>query len=127
MTDNLLILQASVTKTATFNSTGLLLTATPKRGLAARVLYSAATNASGANSVTFSLEVSSDNSTYYAVSSAASQVINLSTTAQAGQIDIPFVLPPSMTYVRLVTTVAGAGSTPTVTYQSDIGMVDTPN
>lgn len=127
MRDALPVIQASVTKTATFQSAGVQLLATPRRGLAFSVFYSAATNASGSNSVTFSVEQSSDNSTYYALSSAASQVINLSTTAQSGQIDIPFVLGPGMTYARLVATIAGGGSTPTVTYYAELGLVDTPN
>ena len=127
MRDALPVIQASVTKTSTFQSTGVNLKATPKRGLAISVIYSAATNASGSNSVTFSVEQSSDDSTYYALSSAASQVINLSTTAQSGQIDIPFVLGPGMTYARLVATIAGGGSTPTVTYYADLGLADTPN
>lgn len=127
MRDALPVIQASVTKTATFQSTGANLKATPKRGLAISVFYSAATNASGSNSVTFSVEQSSDDSTYYTLSSAAAQVITLSTTAQSGQIDIPFVLSPGMTYVRLVATFAGAGSTPTVTYFAELGLSDTPN
>ncbi|HNP72990.1 MAG TPA: hypothetical protein PLO33_10815 [Kouleothrix sp.] len=117
--DAKLVLQASVTKTSTFQSTGVNLpTGTPRRGLKARVIYSAATNASGSNSVTFSIEHSDDNSTYYATASGAADVVNLSTTAQAGEIFIPFET--SKPYVRLVATFAGAGSTPTITYQGDI-------
>lgn len=114
-----LVLQASVTKTATFSGTAVdLKTGTPRRGLKARVIYSAATNASGSNSVTFSIEHSDDNSTFYTLTSGAAQVVNLSTTAQSGEIALPFET--SKRYVRLVATVAGAGSTPTITYQGDI-------
>jgi hypothetical protein len=114
-----LALQASVTKTGSFNSTAVNLQGgTPVWGLVARVLYSAATNASGSNAVTFTIEHSDDNSTFYTRSSAAAEVINLSTTAQAGEIFIPFRT--NKPYVRLVATFSGAGSTPTITYQGDL-------
>lgn len=118
-TDALITLQASVTKTATFQSTGVdLVTGTPDYGLVARVIYSAATNASGSNSVTFSIEHSTDNSTFYTLTSGAADVINLSTTAQTGEIFLPFRT--NKRYVRLVATVAGAGSTPTITYGGEL-------
>jgi hypothetical protein len=59
------------------------------RGLYAVIDYSAATNASGANDVVFSIDESSDNSTWYAAASGAENTIALSTTAQAGRIFIP--------------------------------------
>lgn len=117
--DNLLALQASVTKTATFNSTGVQINGTPRRGMVARVRYSAATNASGSNSVTYQIDVSDDNLTWYALAVANDQVINLSTTAQTGTIHIPFIT--NKKYVRLTATFAGAGSTPTITYAGEIG------
>src|SRR3954467_5768250 len=102
-TDAKLALQASVTKTGTFNGTGVDLKAgTPRRGLKARVIYSAATNASGSNAFTFSVDHSDDNSTFYALSSGAADVVTLSTTAQAGEIFIPFET--SKRYVRLTVT-----------------------
>lgn len=113
-------LQASVTKTATFSGAGVDL----KVGVGAlmealaRILYSAATNASGSNSVTFSVEHSDDNSTFYALSSGAADIVNLSTTAQAGEIFLP--IRTSKRYIRVVATFAGAGSTPTITYQADL-------
>ena len=120
MYDFLAILQALTTKTATFQSTGLdLLKRAPRQGLHARVIFSAATNASGSNSVTFSIEESDDNATFYTVASAAAKVINLNTVAQSGVIDIPFQT--RRRYVRLVATFGGAGSTPTITYKSDVG------
>jgi hypothetical protein len=120
-TDAKLTLQASVTKTATFNGAGVDLgTGTPRRGLKARVIYSAATNASGSNAFTFSIDHSDDNSTFYQTASGAADVVTLSTTAQAGEIFIPFET--SKRYVRLTVTQAGAGSTPTITYQGDITM-----
>lgn len=118
--DSLLQLQASVTKTATFNGTGVTLTTgTPRRGLFARVIYSAATNASGSNSVTFQVDVSPDSgSTWYAKTVDNEHVVNLTTTAKSGEFHIPFET--SDTEVRLTATFAGAGSTPTITYQGDI-------
>src|SRR4051812_20941583 len=99
--DSNLVLQASVTKTASFNGAAADLKAgTPRRGLVARVLFSAATNASGSNAVTFTVEHSTDNSNWYTVASGAADVVNLSTTAQTGEIRIPFST--SKRYVRLV-------------------------
>jgi len=118
-TDANLTLQASVTKTATFNGAGVdLKTGTPNEGLVAVVRFSAATNASGSNSATFSIDHSDDDSTYYALTSGAADVVNLSTTAQAGEIFLPFRT--RKRYVRLTVTVAGAGSTPTITYSGTI-------
>lgn len=120
-TDALLQLQASVTKTSTFQGTAVdLKTGTPRRGLKARVIYSAATNASGSNTVAFTIEHSDDNSTFYTLSSNAEYNLALSTTAASGEIFIPFET--SKRYVRLVATITGAGSTPTVTYGGEISL-----
>lgn len=125
-TDALLQLQASVTKTATFNGSAVTLAGgTPRRGLVARVIYSAATNASGSNSVTFAIGVSYDaGSTWNLDFQSNANVINLSTTAQSGEIFIPFSISPTSvangTQIRLTATFAGAGSTPTITYQGDL-------
>jgi hypothetical protein len=122
-------LQASVTKTSTFNGAWVSLPGgTPNRGLVAHVFYSAATNASGSNSVTFSIDVSPDGGTtvYAAEFEAVDQALALSTTAQAGESIIPFnlntpgVIRGSAPSVRLTATIGGAGSTPTVTYSGAI-------
>ena len=93
-----LTLQASVTKTATFNGAWV-----PIPGLAGHAgLYA------------------------HVFFSAADQAVALSTTAQAGEIVIPFELRTkgvrdgSNPSVRLTCTIAGAGSTPTVTYSGDV-------
>jgi hypothetical protein len=124
-TDANLVLQASVTKTATFNGAWLNLPGLMGgRAAFAHVIYSAASNASGSNTVTFSLDISPDGgtTTYAAAFSAADQALTLSTTALAGEISIPFALldktmiagaTPS---IRLTATVAGAGTSPTITY-----------
>lgn len=121
MLDTLAALQAAVTKTDTFNGAAVdLKTGTPMRGLYAVIDYSAATNASGSNAFTFSIDESSDNSTWYVAASGAENVVTLSTTAQAGRIFIPFTT--RLRYVRLTVTQVGAGSTPTITYAGWIGI-----
>lgn len=121
-TDANLQLQASVTKTATFNGTGVNLPGgTPRRGLKARVIYSAATNVSGSNTVSFSVDTSADNSTWNTADFVLHENdVALSTTAQSGEFYIPFET--SQPYVRLTATFSGAGSTPTITYKGDITM-----
>ena len=123
MQDSLLQLQSSAAATASANSTGVQLgTIGGLDGrFVARVIYSAATNASGSNTVQFSIDHSDDNSTWYPLTSSATtiaEVITLSTTAQAGQTDLP--VRTQKPYVRLVTTVSGAGSTPTITREAYI-------
>lgn len=115
-------LQASVTKIATFNGAWLDLGNYPPliNYIVVRVIYSAATNASGSNSVIWSIDVSDDGSTVKGAAevNASDQVLNLSTTAQAGEVFLPLVI--KHRYIRLTATFAGAGSTPTVTYVGDI-------
>lgn len=123
-TDALIQLQASVTKTATFNGSALTLAGgTPRRGLNARVIYSAATNASGSNSVVFSVDVSYDAGSTWN-SDFLAPAIALSTTAQSGEVFIPFSISPTSvangTQIRLTATFSGAGSTPTITYGGEI-------
>lgn len=123
-TDALIALQASVTKTATFNGAALTFAGgTPRRGLNARVIYSAATNASGSNSVVFSVDVSYDSGSTWNSDFLAPAIV-LSTTAQSGEIHIPFSISPTSvangTQIRHTATFSGAGSTPTITYQGDI-------
>ncbi len=122
MYDALSVLQAQVTKTATFNGAGVLLSpaGTPLYNLVARVLYSAATNASGSNAVAFEVQHSDDNSTWFQLAVDAYDVVNLSPTAQAGEIFIP--LRTARAYVRLVATFSGAGATPSIVYSGDVGL-----
>ena len=119
-TDALLSLQPSVTKTSTFQGNWLTLRGgTPVRGLWVRVIYSAASNASGSNTVTWSIERSPDGgSTAYLLTDGAQEAITLSTSAQSGEFWLPVAT--SDTSVRLVVTIDGVGSTPTVTYQGAI-------
>jgi hypothetical protein len=128
--DALIALQTVVTKVATFSGAALILVGgTPRRGLKARVIYSAATNATGANSVTFSLDVCYDGvPTLWNIDFVA-PVINLSTTAQSGEIFIPFDISPTIVtgvitapQVRLTATFGGAGTVPTITYFGDLSL-----
>ncbi len=116
-TDALLSFQASVTKTATFNSTGVdLVTGTPRRGLKCRVIYSAASTSAGAGSLTFRVTESSDNSTFTGIMQTTESTVTLSTTAVSGELFIPFET--SKRYVRLeLSAISGTGAT--VTYFAD--------
>lgn len=120
MYDKLSVLQAEVTKTASFNGSGYDLTAGgyPNERLMARVLYNSAANASGSGVVTFSIEHSDDNVAFVALASGAADKITLTTTDQDGEIFIPVTT--NKRYIRLVCTIAG-GTTPTITYSGDIG------
>lgn len=120
--DAKLVMQASVTKTAAFDSTGVdLATRSPLFGniLWARVIYSATNTSSGAGALTFEVQESSDNSTFVKLTQVSESVITLSTTAQAGELFIPIVT--NKRYVRLsLTSVSGTGAT--TTYQADLVM-----
>lgn len=119
-TDALIAVQPQVTKTATFNGASVSLPGgTPRRGLFVRVLYSAATNASGSNSVTFQVDVSPDGgSTWYAKTVDNEHAIALSTTAQSGELFLP--IETSDKNIRLTATFSGAGTSPTITYSGDL-------
>jgi hypothetical protein len=124
MIDALLTLQPQVTKTATFNGAALILPGgTPRRNLYARVIYSAAANASGNNSVLFSMDISYDGGTTWN-SDFEAPPLALSTTVQSGEIAIPFDVSPTSVVngiqVRLTAAFSGSGTTPTITYQGDI-------
>lgn len=125
--DILSVLQASGTFTATQQGTGFDLgvggsgvdgafagAGTSPAGLVARFVYSAAQNASGANAFTFSVEHSNDGATWFALASGAKDVVNLSTTAQSGEVFVPFET--RARFIRAVATLSGAGTVPTITY-----------
>lgn len=120
--DALLTLQSSVTKTGTFNGTGLNIgTMTPRRGLWAVIRYSAASVSASTGSVTFRLTTSSDNSSYSTteIFQNASSVVALSTTATSGLAYIPFNT--DKPYVRLEIS-AMSGTDATITYNADISL-----
>lgn len=119
-TDANTAIQASVTKTATFNGAAVTINGgTPRRGYYVRVIYSAAANASGSNAVTFSVDVSPDaGSTWYQKTVDNEDVVNLTTTAKTGEIFLPIETGDAT--IRLSATFTGAGTSPTITYQGDL-------
>lgn len=127
--DALISLQASVTKTATFNGAALILPGgTPAWGLVCRVIFSAATQASGSGVWTFSVDACYDGvPTTWRSDFVGDPPITLSTTAQAGEIYIPFRVRPTVVsnvitapQIRLTATLSGSPVTPTITYQGDL-------
>lgn len=116
-------LQATVTKTATFQGAAYDFVTRPATMLHlwCRVLYSAASNATGSNTVTFTIEGSTDGSTWTTIGGARpSDTVTLTTAAQAGELFIPIA--GFNRYARLVATIAGAGTVPTITYTGDLVM-----
>lgn len=123
--DALLNLQGLTTKNATFSSAALNLKGTPRRGLKAKVFYSAAANTSGANNVYFQIDNSQDGVNWFPLAfqlenTGAVQGLPLTTVPIAGELNIPFET--SAPFVRLTLNVAGAGTAPAVTYSSQIGI-----
>lgn len=119
-TDAKTVMQASVTKTAAFDSTGIdLKTRSPLFGnvLWCRVIYSAANTSAGAGALTFEVQESSDDATYVKLTQTSESVLVLSTTAQQGEIFIPIVT--NKRYVRLSLT-GVSGTNATVTYLADL-------
>lgn len=125
-TDALIQLQASVTKTSTFSSSALTLPGgTPRRGLKARVIYSAGSSGTATSTATFSVDVSHDGgSNFY--TEAESDPITLPTSGSvSGEIFIPFEISPTSvangTQIKLTCTIVpGASATPTITYVGDL-------
>lgn len=119
-TDAKIQLQASVTKTGTFNSTAVdLKTRSPLFGmlLFARIIYSAANTSSGAGAATLRLTFSADNSSFAGIAEVAETELTLSTTALSGEVYIPIVT--DKRYVRLeLSAISGTGAT--ITYGGEI-------
>src|SRR5260370_25480908 len=119
-----LVLQASTTKTASFQGAALILPGgTPRRGLVARVIYSATQQASGSGVWTFSIDVCYDGvPTTWNVDFVAPP-ITLTASAQSGEIFIPFSISPTSvfngTQIRLSATLSESPTTPTTTYRAD--------
>lgn len=117
-------LQSSVTKTAAFQGAGVTIpTGTPRRGLFARFLYSAANTSSGTGAVTFGIDLSRDGgSTWNTVSEA--EPIALTTTAASGEVFAHFEmskLTAAANDVQIrasVEAISGTGAT--ITYQADV-------
>ena len=120
-----LVLQASTTKTATFNGAALILPGgTPRRGLVARVIYSATQQASGSGVFTFSIDCCYDGVPTTWFSDFLAPPITLTASAQSGEIFIPFSISPTSvangTQIRLSAILSGSPTTPTTTYRGDL-------
>ena len=117
--DALLTLQASVTKTSSFNSTGLNVpggVATVNNPMKAEILVTAYSSGTANSTAVFTIEHSDDNNTWYLLASGADQTLTMTSTAQHTTVDIPVVT--SKPYIRLVLTITPGGSaTPSITYQ----------
>lgn len=120
MYDALLALQAAVTKTATFNGTGVDLgVGTPlTRALVARVRVASYSGSAGTGTATFSIDESSDNTTFTALTGPVAKALSFTSSAGSAIVDLPFVT--RKRYVRLTLTVSG-GTSPSIVYQADIG------
>lgn len=125
MYDANLVLQTLVTKTATFQSTGVdLKTGVPRRGMDARFLISNYQSVSTAGAVfTPSIEASSDNTNFYTI--ASGEPLTAGTAAASGERYVPFST--SERYVRAVMTLTTDSGVPTVSYLADLGIVRTQN
>lgn len=127
-TDALIALQANVTKTSTFSSTALNLPGgTPRRGLKARVLYSAGSSGTATSTAVFSIDASHDGgSNYY--TEFESDPLTLPTSGSiSGELFLPFEVSPTSVANQInikltVTITPGSSATPTITYQGDIVM-----
>ena len=123
-TDLLNQIQASVTKTATFNGAGFTLpTGTPRRGLKCRVAYSANSANTGGDTVTFSIDVSTDGGSTFLTQFQAQ--LAQPTTANAGELWIPFEISKQTAaandlQIRLTATFSSTAHANTVTYQGDL-------
>lgn len=117
--DAKLAMQALVTKTGTFNSTGIdLKVGTPLDDvLWCRLIYLNANTSSGAGAATFRVTESDDNSSFTGIYQPTECSLTLSTTAISGEIFIPIVT--KHRYVRLeLSAISGTGAT--IDYQADL-------
>ncbi len=122
------VLQATVTKTATFNGAGIdTINGGPARGFRAEVAVSAATVATtgtAAEVVTFTIDVSSDNTTYRTLATAPA--LTLTATAQTADFAMAFHVPKNEHWYRLTATFAGSGTTPSISYLARVGDARSP-
>lgn len=123
-----IVLQTLVSRSTTLSSTGVSIGSTPRRGLKAHVIYTAAdATMSGSGTVTWSVDACYDGvpTTYFQVASGAKDIVTATTTQTGGEVFIPFEVSPSNpanpVFVRLVATVAGlSGSGATIVYKGDV-------
>lgn len=120
MYDALLVLQTQVTKTTAFQGTGVdLKGGTPRRGLKARVLISDVSGAGAGAVWTPIIEHSDDNTAFTTLSTGTAQTVGTAAAVPA-PLFIPFET--SKRYVRLSVTLSPTTSSPSISYQGDIGI-----
>lgn len=125
-TDALIQLQASVTKTSTFSSAALTLPGgTPRRGLKARVIYSAGSSGTATSTATFSIDASHDGGSNFYTEAEADPLTLPTSGSIEGELFIPFEISPTSvadgTQIKLTCTIApGSSATPTITYVGDL-------
>ncbi|SRR6266536_2614683 len=119
--DGLLTQTAPGVRTSSFSTAGIVMPKTPSgKILYMRALWSAAANASGANSWVLSCDLSVDNGSTWNELSGSSPIV-LSSVAQNGETFLPIditlknLLTSTGVLVRLTGTVSGAGSGATIT------------
>ena len=119
--DALNVLQTQVTKTATFQSTGVdLKTGTPRRGQIARFIISAyGSGATAGATFVCSIEESDDNTTFTTVGAAPTFTGGTANTTR--EVFVPFAT--IKRYIRPVVTVSSTTAhTPTIAYLVDLGV-----
>lgn len=119
MYDALQVLQTLFTTSTGYSSTAVdLKTATPRRGLKARVIVPAISSVGTAGIVTFSIEHSSDNTTFTEI--ARADPITNAAAAVEKVLFIPF--DTSKRYVRLAVANTVSTGTPSIAYKADLGI-----
>lgn len=114
------ILQAAVTKTATFNGAAFdLKTGTPRRGMVARFLITSYISAATAGTVfTPKIQHSADNTTWFDLASYD----NLTGGTAAGSVEAFITFETHRQYIRPVMAVSSAAGTPSTVYLCDLGI-----
>lgn len=124
--DALIQLQASVTKTSTFSGSALTLPGgTPRRGLVARVLYSAGSSGTATSTAIFSVDVSVNGGSNFYTEAECDPITLPTTGSVSGEIFIPFSLSPTSVangiQIKPTCTIApGSSATPSITYVVDL-------
>lgn len=117
--DALQAAQALVTKSTGFSGAGLdLITGTPRRGLKMRVIVPALSSVGTAGVVTFTVDDSTDNTTFTNIASGPPHTN--AATAVTFEEFIPFET--SKRYVRLSVANTVSTGTPVIAYQGEIGI-----
>jgi len=94
---------------------------TPMRGLKARVIYSAASAASGTDTVYWKIQSSATSGgTYVDIATSQKDQITLTTTAASGEVSIPFHTDGSQPWIKIASVFSSNAHTDTCTYYADV-------